>query len=233
MLKLFNNALKISLSLYCLMSSCIVNAESPVSIKEDKPNYSQDIQYPQDFQSADINAAIRDFIAKNQSVFRKSLKEDAKTPARAPGKTSLDIKYSIPFKSKKALSIRFDISTYHRGAAHPANTVSVLNFVNGKRVLLPDLFIPKSNYLITLSDYCNKQITAKKISDKDWIKEGTAPVIANYDIWYFTQKGIAVVFDTYQVAAYVYGPQIIEIPQPMISSLIKPSIKKILWSLND
>ncbi len=232
MFTLRNNTLKVSLSLCVLWGSLATAAVSPVTIHEDKPKYAQEIKYPQGFKSADTNAAIRDFIAKNQSAFRKSLKKEAHT-SDAPGKTSLDITYSIPFESKNALSVRFDISIYHQGAAHPENKVEVLNFIKGKKVQLSDLFIPKVNYLKTISAYSNKYITDKKISEKTWISEGTAPTPANYAVWFFNKKGISILFDSYQVAAYVYGPQIVTIPKSLISHLVKPEINKMLWSLND
>lgn len=229
-MKSINRAVKISLAIGLILSSFIAEAINTVKIKEEKPNYLLDIKYPQGFKSSEVNSAIKDLITNTQSNFLKSLSEDADTPADAPGKTGLNITYSIPYKSKDALSVRFNISIYHRGAAHPSHNVTLVNFIKGHQVKLSDLFTPGADYLKPISEFSNKEITAKKISDDKWISEGTKPTAENYDTWYFTNKGIAIVFNSYQVAAYVYGELIVVVPSSLLSSMIKPEISKMIWS---
>ncbi len=223
-------SLKIGLSLGLLLNVVIAQAITPVTIKKETADYLLDIKYPQGFQSADVNSVIKNFIEKTQKQFMKDLAEDADTPADAPGKTGLNITYSVPYKSKNALSVRFNVSIYHRGAAHPSNTVVVENFVAGHPVKLADLFVPGADYLKPIAAFCKKAITAKKISDEKWINEGTKPVEENYQVWSFTDKGIAIIFNSYQVAAYVYGEQTVAIPRAAIASLMKPELSKIVWS---
>lgn len=221
--------LKTSFSLGLLFTAFLVQAETPVVIKKETPAYILDIKYPQGFKADSVNAAIKEFIENTQKSFMNELSEDEDTPADAPGKTGLNITYSIPYKSDTALSIQLNVSIYHKGAAHPANTVVVKNFVKGQEVKLADLFVSGANYLKPISAFAQKTITAKNISDEKWINEGTKPTTENYSVWYFTKKGIAILFNSYQVAAYVYGEQRVAIPLSLISSMLKPEIAKAVW----
>lgn len=222
--------LKTVLFLGLLLNVLLAQAITPVVIKKETNAYLMDIKYPQGFESSEVNAVIKDFIDQTKDSFLKELSQDADTPADAPGKTGLNIIYSLPYKSNNALSVRFDISIYHRGAAHPSNTVVVTNFIKGKPVKLADLFVAGADYLNLVSKVSKEKITAKKISDEGWIKEGTKPTDKNYQIWSFSKKGIAVIFDSYQVAAYVYGPQTVVIPLATLSPLLKPEVAKTVWS---
>ena len=204
-------------------------AVTPVSVKKETPNYLIDIQYPQGFQYSKIDSGLKEYIATMKKSFLTELADELDTPKDAPGKTGLTVKYSILYDTKTALSVRFDISIYHRGAAHPINTVAVHNYLNGEQQQLADLFVKGADYLKPIALFCNKAITAKKISDANWIKEGTKPTLDNYSVWYFTNKGIAIIFNTYQVAPYAYGAHAVDIPFSVISSLLKPELSKAVW----
>lgn len=229
MLKQSNLFIKLSLALGLLFNSLFAHAVNPMSIKKETPEYIIDIKYPQGFKSTQIDQAVKQYIDNIQKSFMNELSEDADTPADAPGKTGLNVTYEIPYSSENALSVRFNVSIYHRGAAHPLNTVVVDSFVKGQQVTLNDLFLSGSNYLQPIAELSKKAITAKKISDKKWIAEGTKASAENYATWYFTEKGINFIFNTYQVAAYVYGEQTVVIPFSSISTLVKPEFAKAVW----
>ncbi|HFF3625860.1 DUF3298 and DUF4163 domain-containing protein [Legionella pneumophila] len=220
---------KIGLMFGLLFYSFLASAITTEVIKKETAEYLLDIKYPQGFQSNGVNQAVKEFITNQQKSFMNELSEDADTPADAPGKTGLNITYAIPYQSTNALSVRFNISIYHRGAAHPSNAVKVLNFIKSQPVQLSDLFVPGSDYLQPIANLAKKEITVKKISDENWIKEGTKPTQENYSIWHFTKNGIAIVFNTYQVAAYVYGEQTVDVPLSLISAMVKPEISKAVW----
>ncbi|HAU1151888.1 TPA: DUF3298 and DUF4163 domain-containing protein [Legionella pneumophila] len=220
---------KIGLMFGLLCYSFLASAITTEVIKKETAEYLLDVKYPQGFQNNGVNQAVKEFIINQQKSFMNELSEDADTPADAPGKTGLNITYAIPYQSAHALSVRFNISIYHRGAAHPSNTVKVLNFIKSQPVQLSDLFVPGSDYLQPIANLAKKEITAKKISDENWIKEGTKPTQENYSIWHFTKNGIAIVFNTYQVAAYVYGEQTVDVPLSLISAMVKPEISKAVW----
>ncbi|WP_058481923.1 DUF3298 and DUF4163 domain-containing protein [Legionella waltersii] len=219
-----------AITLLLIGTTVFAGTMSSEVIKKETAEYILDIKFPQGFQSDAVNNSIKEFITNTQTSFMKELSLDADTPADAPGKTGLNITYSIPFESKNALSVQLNVSIYHRGAAHPSNQVEVLNFIQDKPVKLSDLFIKGSDYLPTIAKICSQTISAKKISDADWIKNGTEPTLDNYKTWSFSKKGVTILFNAYQVAAYVYGEQKVEIPLSSISTLIKPEISKVVWS---
>lgn len=229
MMSVSKNALKMALASFVIMSSSFAKV-APVEIKQETAAYVIDIKYPQGFANDNINKAIKAYIEQTQKSFLNELSEDEDTPADAPGKTGLNVVYSIPYDAKAALSVRFDVSIYHKGAAHPLNSVVIHNFVNGNKVALADLFLPNAQYLKSIAQFCKQAITKKKISDANWIAEGTKPTLENYSTWYFNNKSIGILFNTYQVAAYVYGPQSVDIPLSVISSIVKPELLKQLWS---
>lgn len=207
----------------------LTQAISPSSIKKETADYLVDIQYPQGFSKDSVNNTIKEFIANTQKSFLAELSEDDDTPADAPGKTGIKVMYSIPYTSSSALSVRFDISIYHKGAAHPLNTIVIKNFIKGEEVTLADLFRPETPYLQSIAHIAHQAISDKKISDADWIKEGTAAKADNYKTWQFNAKGIDIIFNTYQVAAYVYGEQNVFVPLSLISALLKPELAKTVW----
>lgn len=223
------NQLKIALSLCFMMYSFSVQAITPVTIKKETTSNIIDVKYPQGFREARVNTVVKDFMEFTQKSFLKEIAEDDDSTDGA-GKSGLNVTYSIPYEQNGALSVRFNVSVYHRGAAHPLNTVSVLNFIKGQQVKLADLFLPGADYLKSISQLCSKEITAKDISDAKWIKDGTAPVADNYNVWLFTPEGIDIIFDSYQVAAYVYGEQTVSIPLSKLSALIKPEILNTVWN---
>lgn len=220
---------KIGLAFSILCYSLIATAVTTEAIKNETADYILDIKYPQGLPTNGVNQTVKEFITNQQKSFMNELSEDADTPADAPGKTGLTITYTIPYQSTNALSVWFNVSIYHRGAAHPSNSVAILNFIKGKPVQLADLFVSGADYLQPISKLAEKEMTEKKISDENWIKDGTKPTVENYSIWHFTKNGIAIVFNTYQVAAYVYGEQTVNVPLSLISSMVKPEISKAVW----
>lgn len=200
------------------------------SIKKETSAYLIDIQYPQGFTDASIEASVQQFIAKTRDEFLNELSEDEDTPVDAPGKTGLHVRYAIIYDAHQALSIRFDSSIFHRGAAHPLGQIAVLNFVQGHLVSLGDLFQKDSQYLLRIASFCQQEISKKNISEAQWVNEGTKPTLENYSVWYFTEHGIDIIFVTYQVAAYVYGSINVAVPLSLIAPLMKSELLKKLWS---
>lgn len=224
--------LMILTGLFCLISNDVwsaLMAPRTVIIKTETATDIIDIKYPQGFADKQIDAAVSELISQAQKSFEKPDPDLADLPADIPGKNGLNIAYQLMFQNKRALSLLFNLSAYARGAAHPANSVQTLNFIDGKPVSLADLFKKDTGYLAKIAEFSLKVLQKKNISDAEWLNKGTSATAINYKNWYFNQKGIAIVFDTYQVAAYVYGPQTVTIPRSVIQDFIRPDIAKTLW----
>lgn len=198
-----------------------------VELKKETAEMDLQIKYPQGFADKSIDTAILTLVEVLQKADTPKTQE--KLPADLPGKNSLYIDYQTKFQNKQALSLLFSISAYTRGAAHPANQVKSLNFLKGLVVNLDQLFKPNSDYLAKIAELSRESIMKKKISDKDWVTKGTEPSAENYKNWFFTKNGLAMVFDTYQVAAYVYGPQTVEISKNELKDYLRSEIVNDIW----
>jgi len=199
-----------------------------VVIKKESADFALDIKYPQGFSDKQIDTTVKALIdetlktSENDNVIDDS-------PSDAPGKNGLYINFKQMYQNKQALSLLFDISTFAKGAAHPNNSVHSLNFVKGNQVTLEQLFKPQTPYLSKIADFSRTELLKNNDFDKKWLNDGTEATAENYKNWYFTKDGLAIVFDTYQVAAYVYGPQTITIPHKLLKDMLQPDIESAVW----
>ena len=104
---------------------------------------------------------------------------------------------------------------------------------SGAELTIPDLFVDDS-YLIRLSDL-TREALAKRISkeelasDLQWVEDGTAPTVENFDNIFVREDGtVLVMFDKYQVAAGVAGVVEAVVPLASLADLIKPEIRQLL-----
>ncbi|KTD13367.1 DUF3298 and DUF4163 domain-containing protein [Legionella jamestowniensis] len=216
------------LMLVVALATNLTWAESPTTVKIKKENatFDLDIKYPQGFANKNIDKTVKNFIDETQ---RADFNPDTDEASDAPGKNSLYIDYKLEFQNQNAVSLLFTISVNNRGAAHPNNSIKTFNFIDGKEVTLADLFKSDTNYLPEIAKFSRMTLLEKKISDEEWVAKGTEPTEENYRNWHFVKDGVAIVFDTYQVAAYVYGPQTVIISKSKLANWLRPEVAKALW----
>ncbi len=200
-------------------------------------HYTVDAEYPQiegDARFEKFNREARSMIAKDVAAFKSAETVQEPDPASdLPEETegsSQDIGYDIRYATDDLISVEFSESAYSRGAAHPNQITSVLNYdvKNEKKLALADLFNPKSNYLNVISAYCIKELKQRAQKDKeamlsdDMIQSGASARADNYKAWAITKKGLWITFDPYQVAPYAAGPQYVLVPYSALKEIIKP-----------
>lgn len=139
------------------------------------------------------------------------------------GGSSFDMQYSVIGQRADIWSIKFEISYYTDGAAHPGNYSITLNYdlQNGRELTLDELFLSNSNYLQVISDECKAQLTARDMAF-DMFSAGADPLPENYQHWNISSEGLIISFDEYQVAPYAAGPQVVTVPFSALQSLINP-----------
>lgn len=211
-------------------------------IKESDNKLKYDIEalYPQISGStnaalARFNSMARSLVSKKISEFKKDMAERAaeeeEPPSDADMRSDLIISHKVALANDDLVSIGFDIGGYSRGAAHPNSYTEAINYdlKNGKALKLVDLFQPSSNYLKVISTYCiddlKKQGKAQGPDSElpnDWLQRGTAAKPANYKSWTITKKGLAIIFDAYQVGPYAAGPQYVSIPYSALKDIVRP-----------
>jgi len=211
-----------------------------IAEKNKQLKYEIDAEYPQLMGSGSqnyekFNQTIRNLVTKKVSGFKADMTSDAadpelELPAESTG-SDLNIGYNIELARDDLISVMLVVGSYSAGAAHPNSHSEVVNFdlKNGKSLNLSDLFQPGSKYLQVLSAYCiadlKKQDKSKgedSMRDDDWIQRGAGPEAENYGSWTVGKKGLGIVFDAYQVAAYAAGPQHVFVPHSALKDIIKP-----------
>jgi hypothetical protein len=207
------------------------------SIKETnkKLMYEIDAQYPQLTGGANpnfekFNQAARASLTRKVAGFKKDMQpegeEEEPRPEGSMG-SDLSVGYDVLLAQDDLVSIKFNVSTYFQGAAHPNSYSDVLNFdlKNGKHLKLSDLFKPGAKYLQAIATYCiadlKKQAKDKGLLDEE-IEKGAAAKSDNYESWTITKRGLGIHFDAYQVAPYAAGPQFVLVPYSSLKDLINP-----------
>lgn len=203
-----------------------------------KLKYKIDVQYPQLSGSGSpnyekFNQTVRGLITKKVAAFKTEMTPDPEDtpPTELESLDSdLNVGYTIALARDDLISVLLDVGSYSAGAAHPNSYSEVVNYDlrNGKLLKLADLFQPGSKYLQSIAAYCiadlkkqGKKAGEDSMLDDDWVERGAAPDAENYSSWTIGKKGLGIVFDSYQVAAYAAGPQHVLVPYSALKDLIK------------
>ena len=198
-----------------------------------KLRYEIAAQYPQITGGANpnfekFNQAARALVNKEVSDFRKGMQPEGEEAEPLPdesGGSDLSVSYTVALAQDDLVSVKFDVSNYEAGAAHPNPYSHVLNYdlKNGKQLKLSDLFKPGGKFLQTIATYCIADLKKQqKDLPVDQIEEGAAAKSDNYTNWTITRRGLGITFDAYQVAPYAAGPQFVLVPYSNLKDLINP-----------
>ena len=104
------------------------------------------------------------------------------------------------------------------GGAHPIHLIKsfIYNIDTNSFITINTLIKNNSNILKELSNYTYKTLSNKKIFQNqvvnNMLKEGTLPTTDNFKNILFTDKGLIIYFERYQIAPYYYGDYNITIP---------------------
>jgi hypothetical protein len=169
-----------------------------------------------------FNEEIASLVQLEIDDFKQSI-TNASNPPVANG-SSFDLQYSLSSPWGDILSIKFVIDIYFDGAAHPGQTSKTFNYdlEIGQQINLDQLFLPGTDYLQVLANYCRADLGGRNIGF-DASQTGADPVPDNYRNWNISSDGLVITFDTYQVAAGAAGPQIVTIPYTDLQAIIDPN----------
>lgn len=139
----------------------------------------------------------------------------------APGVSNTVLGGYQVLSNKAIVSVRYNMSTYIAGAAHPASFTRMLNYDPARRadLALHDLFKPGVPYLRALSSYCAPLLRRRHRLD---FPEGAAPVEANYALWGVKRGVLLIHFDPAQVAPHAAGRQECAVPVRRLARLLRP-----------
>ncbi len=149
-----------------------------------------------------------------------------------PGDMTFSVKTDYIQVNVDTISILITIVGYS-GGAHGYESLMSFNYnvKSGREIALMDLFPNDANYLTKVSDYSRKDLLAQftqKIktdnmeNDGDFkmtmeninsmLIPGTEPTLENFSVFTILPGFVNLYFSQYQVAAYVYGSQMVKMP---------------------
>jgi hypothetical protein len=140
------------------------------------------------------------------------------------GGSLLDMKYTLVAPPGGIISVKYLVTGYVDGAAHPFHNARAVNFnvETGQVVMLDELFLPGAAYLPAISEYCSGELDSRNIGF-DPRAGGSEPLEENYMNWNITADSLLITFDEYQVAAYAAGPQEVSVPYSVLKDIINPN----------
>lgn len=169
-----------------------------------------------------FNNEIQAHLQPQIDDFKKAVAETPQDPNFTA--SSLDVKYNLLFQNDTIVSIKFDFLAYISGAAHPYLIITTVNYdlTQSRQLTLNELFLPNSNYLDVISNYCIAELQKQPVGFDPVFSAGAESKPENYEDWNISAEGLVVTFDQYQVAPGASGPQTIPIPYRELQAVIDP-----------
>lgn len=203
---------------------------SSVSLHEENPSPSYEVkaQVPaldgnMDARAVNFNTAMLNLVNTEINTFKKNVSELPPAAYSISPSSFLDVTYALTLQRGDLWSFKFDFSGYYAGAAHPYLYSLAVNYDigQGRRLALNDLFLPDSNYLEVISNYCTAELSKRGIGFEAF-PHGTEPTPENYRNWNITMDGLMISFDEGQVVAYAAGPQMVVVPYSTLQTVTNP-----------
>ena len=157
-----------------------------------------------------VNALIKEYLDTNINNFKNITLNKTKTTYY------LIINYKEYHYHNLISYIIFSES--FTGGAHPIHLIKsfIYNINTNSFITINTLIKNNPNILNELSNYTYHTLSNKKIFQNqvvnDMLKEGTLPTTNNFKNILFTDKGLIIYFERYQIAPYYYGDYNITIP---------------------
>jgi len=202
-----------------------------VEIKDSTSTYTVDVKYPEFsglFNSGaqtTANGLLSAWMEKNIADFKKDVANNFIVGEPDLPPSALQVDYEIIYLTDSVASVKLSNYYYLAGMAHPNSFYSVLNydFKNNKEILLADFFNADSDYLSTLSfisvEFLKEKLTTDGYYMEDFVKVGTEPKTDNFSTFVFDGNKITLIFNVYQVAPYVAGPQQVDVSYDKVAEL--------------
>jgi hypothetical protein len=198
------------------------------SEQSETPKYTIHLQYPHlqwvpQATTDTFNERIDTHMADEVTAFKANVNDVEEWRLQnMPGASSdLNISYTVTYQKDSLISLLFTVDFYLAGAAHPGQYSHAFNFDlgTGKFLDLSDGFLPGSDYLQRIADYCTDALNqAGNLQNP----QGAAALDENYRLWNIQLDGLLISFDTYQVAPGAAGRQQVLVPYSTLEEVIDP-----------
>jgi hypothetical protein len=144
---------------------------------------------------------------------------EVRVPAGSSG-SSYDQQYKLVSPPGNLISLQFQIKIFIYQTSRPKTHSRTVNYdlEAGTDVTMAQLFLPGSDYLSRIANYCIAQLKTRPIDFESYYN-GAQPTLANYGNWNITSGGLQITFDENQVAA---TEQEVIVPYTELQSVIDP-----------
>lgn len=201
------------LFIFILSSLILTNPVFAYEVKEstDKYNYKMDIYETPFFH---VNKKIKGWLDEKLEEFKQyenynDIKNDFYTD------------YEL-HEYNGIYFLQYTISSY-TGGVHYFQINNQFTYNKSGVILELKDFFKKDNYLEILSKLSYEElIKIGANEDKNWLKEGTKPMLENFSLYYFDKEGLHLTFPPYQVAPWASGPVKMVISSSKLVDLINP-----------
>lgn len=214
------------------------------------PRYKIDIGYPPlSAEEAPLAATLHKVAALAKQEFLQALPDPDRFPEFADRQMRLLIDFRIAARTPDFISVR-ETGMQDTGGAHPIPVDSTIVYAARAHHTVPldDLFINADAARKALSDYARAELTKKimaqapkpgegspeaiaewKTNAQKMIDDGTQPTTQNFANFIVraggnatqASPGLTLIFPPYQVAAYVYGTQTVDVPAAVFAKELK------------
>ncbi len=170
-----------------------------------------------------FNQRLSELATKEVDTWRQSFLGNTAPQVTEQG-SFLEVTYTQTIQYADIWSLKFDFNFYSDGAAHPGSYSVTLNYDlnQGKELALADLFLPNTDYLGSISNYCIAELSKQPFFEGAFA-EGAQPTPENYSRWNITPNGLMITFDNGQVGPYAAGPQEVVVPYSELKAIIDPN----------
>lgn len=151
-----------------------IKTETIRDARQEIPRFDIDVQYPQiegsnDSHINEVNVILKGTVLEEVYNCRKIIFSDnlGEPEESIIPSSSLDGGYNIELFNDTFISVNYSFSTYNYPAAHPNNWVDVCNlYLNPvASITLEDIFKWDSDYLASLTAYCDKDLKRQSIQE--------------------------------------------------------------------
>ena len=198
-----------------------------------------------------LGEAMRTTADNAKRDFVQALPDPDTLPEFANRQFELQLDFKVAAQTPAFISVR-ESGSSDTGGAHPnpVQAAFVFDRKAGKLVTLDDLFADPDAARKALANFAHDQLLKKFMADaprpgegspeaiREWkanmlqmLDGGTKPTTVNYSVFIVDaganqsapSPGLRLIFPPYQVAAYVYGTQTVDVPAGVFAKFLQPA----------
>lgn len=193
--------------------------------QDEEPKYTIEVDYPELPEAEEMNTKIKDLAQSKIDTFKENLNEWGSPEFGGDFSSSLWLWYKPMLLSDKLISVKFFMSDYFAGAAHPNNYTFSFNYDLEKKaeIEMADLFSVAQDEYLSLLDPIVRQKLEEIFEEREIMGflEDDKAVINEETTVNLTRDGLLFSFDPYQVAAYAAGSFEVLVSYQEIEEILK------------